>query len=299
MSHPPPSSSSSKSLRKPRRKPRHKPSHLPRLTRIRRNLQAALQFYTLIPLYRWVKPPTAEERKASHSYLPAVGLLLGSAQLLWWWIASSVINHAIFAALFTAIGAWLLPIVVSRGLHEDGLADFADGVFGGTTVEHRLLIMKDSRIGAFGVIALIADTLIFIASYAAVIAFAPPQLIAPLILLAAITPRILALLLTLPLPYLRRDHGIIATKQLDLEPSFYVISALSLAALTFAIGFRDIAGISGISAVTLPLAAALAMLAGVYRVLSTQLKGYTGDCLGAAIKLMTTATVLAAALQYA
>ena len=48
-----------------------------------------------------------------------------------------------------------LTVIITRGLHLDGLADTADGLGGGSTPEERLRIMKDSRIGAFGVISLI------------------------------------------------------------------------------------------------------------------------------------------------
>ena len=44
--------------------------------------------------------------------------------------------------------------LISGGLHEDGLADSADGIFGGNSIENRLVIMKDSRIGSYGVMAL-------------------------------------------------------------------------------------------------------------------------------------------------
>jgi adenosylcobinamide-GDP ribazoletransferase len=49
---------------------------------------------------------------------------------------------------------------VTGGLHLDGLADCADGIFGGHTPEQRLAIMRDSRIGTFGVLALVAVLLI-------------------------------------------------------------------------------------------------------------------------------------------
>ncbi|WP_370674026.1 adenosylcobinamide-GDP ribazoletransferase [Pleomorphomonas sp. PLEO] len=89
--------------------------------------------------------------------LPAslIGLLVGSADL-----PDLLIGLIVVAALVVPTGA----------LHEDGLADSADGLVGGTTVEKRLLIMKDSRIGTFGGLALILATSIRASAYGALFA---------------------------------------------------------------------------------------------------------------------------------
>lgn len=62
--------------------------------------------------------------------------------------------------LAQAIVAVLVLVCVTGALHEDGLADTADGFFGGASPERRLEIMKDSRIGTFGAVALIAGLLL-------------------------------------------------------------------------------------------------------------------------------------------
>jgi len=85
---------------------------------------------------------------------PLVGLALGAlagiaaAILLWLGLPAGMAAAAALAVLASTTG----------GMHEDGLSDFADGI-GGNTVEQRLEIMKDSRIGAFGAIALILSLL--------------------------------------------------------------------------------------------------------------------------------------------
>jgi adenosylcobinamide-GDP ribazoletransferase len=116
----------------------------------RTGLATALRFLTVLPL-----PGQAEvgERVLGRStaWFPLVGALLGAllagaalaAGLLWQPFTVRVIVVVLWAAL-------------TRGLHLDGLADSADGLGGGATRERRLAIMKDSRIGTFGVLAVVA-----------------------------------------------------------------------------------------------------------------------------------------------
>ena len=56
-------------------------------------------------------------------------------------------------------------VIVTGALHEDGLADSADGLWGGWTRERRLEIMKDSRIGTYGVLALALSLLLHVFGY--------------------------------------------------------------------------------------------------------------------------------------
>ena len=86
---------------------------------------------------------------------PLVGALLGAlpavaaGAALWLGLTPGVV-----AAMVLALGA-----ILTGGLHEDGLSDSADGLFGGWTPERRLEIMKDSRVGSYGVLALVLVTL--------------------------------------------------------------------------------------------------------------------------------------------
>ncbi|WP_209010740.1 adenosylcobinamide-GDP ribazoletransferase [Labrenzia sp. PHM005] len=88
--------------------------------------------------------------------LPAAGagLLLGMTDL---------------PALVIAVAVAAVLTIVTGALHEDGLSDVADGFFGGATVEKRLDIMKDSRIGAFGTVALVFAILLRVALIAALL----------------------------------------------------------------------------------------------------------------------------------
>ncbi|OYW55104.1 MAG: adenosylcobinamide-GDP ribazoletransferase [Rhodobacterales bacterium 12-65-15] len=80
--------------------------------------------------------------------LGAMAALVGSVGL---WLG---LTAGVTAVLILAFGA-----LVTGGLHEDGLSDSADGLFGGWTRERRLEIMKDSRVGSYGVLALVLVTL--------------------------------------------------------------------------------------------------------------------------------------------
>lgn len=111
------------------------------------SLLAAIVTFTRIPV-PWTLDAAAFSRASLQ--LPLLGWLIGAVQLLLYeglrlWIPADV-------ALFFAL---LFPIVLSGGMHEDGLADFADGMLGGASIERRLEIMKDPRVGSFGVLALI------------------------------------------------------------------------------------------------------------------------------------------------
>lgn len=82
---------------------------------------------------------------------PLIGVLIGSAASLTMLLAYQINLHPLACALIAVLTAVLL----TGALHEDGLADFADGLGGGRSIEQRLAIMRDSRIGTFGTLALV------------------------------------------------------------------------------------------------------------------------------------------------
>lgn len=111
-------------------------------------LICAVQFLTRLPTPRLTNPP-ADAVGLSARYFPVAGQLVGlicGGVLL----AASQVWSGWLPALL-AVGAGILA---TGALHEDGLADTADGLGGGRTVQRRLAIMKDSSIGVFGVLAL-------------------------------------------------------------------------------------------------------------------------------------------------
>ncbi|AZQ64131.1 adenosylcobinamide-GDP ribazoletransferase [Flammeovirga pectinis] len=109
----------------------------------------ALQFFTRIPIPKWV-PFEEEYLQKSRKYFPFIGLIVGlisacAYQGLRYFLSSEI------SIIFSIISS----IWITGAFHEDGLADTFDAFGGGYTKEKILTIMKDSRIGTYGTIALI------------------------------------------------------------------------------------------------------------------------------------------------
>ena len=125
------------------------------------SLYAAFIFFTRLPFWRLYQPPK-ESYKAVVEWWPLVGWLTGGVMAAVIYFGSMLLPYTI--AVAAAIVARLL---LTGALHEDGLADFVDGFGGGGTDRQRILdIMKDSRVGTYGVLALIVyELLLFLTLY--------------------------------------------------------------------------------------------------------------------------------------
>ncbi|MFW8594809.1 adenosylcobinamide-GDP ribazoletransferase [Cribrihabitans neustonicus] len=116
----------------------------------RRDVLLALTLLTRLPLPHL--PPHAFQRQARAVWaFPLAGLTVALPAALLAWLALALDLPAAVAAGL----ALTVQVLLSGAMHEDGLADTADGLWGGSDRARRLEIMKDSRIGAYGVIALI------------------------------------------------------------------------------------------------------------------------------------------------
>lgn len=127
-----------------------------------RSVIVAWQFLTSVPLSRRHHDPSPAELAGSMVWYPFVGavlgaILAGSDLLLRQWLSSEV---------SAVIGVGLL-VMLTRGLHQDGLADTLDGLAGGRTPSDRLAIMKDPRIGALGATGLALSLILRCAAVAA------------------------------------------------------------------------------------------------------------------------------------
>ena len=117
----------------------------------------ALQFFTRIPvtgrLADWVGFSPAMLR-ASAAYFPAVGVVIGGLVV----VLTAALMHYLpttYAPLVAAVLGTAWSVWLTGAFHEDGLADVADGLGGSYDRERALIIMKDSRVGAFGAIAVV------------------------------------------------------------------------------------------------------------------------------------------------
>jgi adenosylcobinamide-GDP ribazoletransferase len=118
----------------------------------REDLLGALTFLTRLPLHRVVPDASAPANLADSAWaFPLVGVLVGVIGGIAYGIAAGL-DVPVIAAALIAVGATAL---VTGGLHEDGLADTADGFGGGADPEEKLVIMRDSRTGVYGVLALV------------------------------------------------------------------------------------------------------------------------------------------------
>lgn len=138
-------------------------SHL--IDRCWRDLRVATAFLTRLPVQPPLLPANDDTVSSEHGdkpgdflagstgMFPVIGFVIGAVAALILAVAHAIGLHPMASALL-AVAAMA---ILTGGLHEDGLADFVDGLGGGTIVQERLEIMRDSRIGSFGTLALIFD----------------------------------------------------------------------------------------------------------------------------------------------
>jgi adenosylcobinamide-GDP ribazoletransferase len=277
-----------------------------------RHFLLALQFFTRIPvtgrLADWVGFSPAMLR-ASAAYFPAVGVVVGGLVVL---LTAALMRYLsasyaplVAAALGTAWGVWL-----TGAFHEDGLADVADGLGGSYERERALIIMKDSRVGAFGAIAVVLALLSKVALLA--LLGAVGTLWMCLALMAGhVISRTWPLLVIRWLPHVGDEAGS-KSKPLADQISVYSLTlawfwcagAIGLSALFAASVFSGADVQTLTMAQVLPVVKVLAcgglasVLAFVYllRLFARRLQGFTGDCLGSTQQACEIAFYLGCAL---
>ena len=109
----------------------------------------AVRFMTIVPVPAAAEDPKPDWLTRCLKYSPLVGVGVGLLMAAVWLVANTVWGAPLAALLAVATG-----IALTGALHEDGLADTFDGFGGGWSIERRLAIMKDSRIGSYGALAL-------------------------------------------------------------------------------------------------------------------------------------------------
>lgn len=229
-------------------------------------LTLALVFLTRLPLARFL-PPRLMSLAHSTWAFPLAGALIGAISALPLMLG---VTGFLGAALCVTIAVWL-----TAALHEDALADFADAA-GGQDRDARLTIMRDSRIGSFGVMALMLTTVLRIAAVTT---------LSPLHLIAAAAGGRAAIVLTMGALVPARADGLAAAAG---APGWKNVGAAAI----LGAGVILIAG----EGAGLALIAGLAATALVIRQARIWLGGQTGDVLGAASVLAETAILTAFAL---
>jgi adenosylcobinamide-GDP ribazoletransferase len=251
------------------------------ITDLAADLLACLRFYSRLPIppLKFETAPYGDEIGARIKMLPLAGALLGGVAAL-----VLILTRELGLPLQLAASLAIFSLIAATGaFHEDGLADFADAA-GGATPEQRLAIMKDSRIGTFGALALVASVLLRIFC---VTVFGRHDLaLAGLVLIATgAVSRTLGLLPLVLLPPARADGAGFSARSDQPPLRIAALAALLLSLLPL------LAGASLWRIVNALLLSALAVY-GLTIIARRRLGGQTGDVAGAAQQMAEIATYL-------
>ena len=241
-------------------------------------LLVAVQFLTRlsVPPFKHYDPQWLHQ---SSRHFPAVGLLVGLLCAGVFWLGSLLFTPLVAAVLSTAFG-----IKLTGAFHEDGLADSCDGLGGGLTRERTLTIMKDSRLGTYGVLGLVSALLLKISLLASM----PIPIAVIALIIGHTASRLLCISLLSLLPYGGEiEHAKAKPMAQQLTPiqglysSGWLILAIILVALIFPNTMQQI----GLAQWLLAMILALIATDYMRRLLRRRLDGYTGDGLGATQQL--------------
>ncbi len=245
--------------------------------------------YTRLPLWRLYEPRGEEAFRRAVGYWPFVGWLTGGIMALVLWLGLQ----------YLSLGVTVVLVIVSRILltgafHEDGLADFTDGMGGGKGREDALRIMKDSHIGTYGVLALVVYVLtLYLCLRELTMAFGlkslqstspchnPILMTSAAILTCDVWSKSLASLLPACLPYARREEEA-KLKLAYLRPKWgWHIVRIVVALLPIALLWWKIGIVPPLAVICTPIV--VFILLSLW--LRHRLGGYTGDCCGASFLL--------------
>lgn len=204
-------------------------------------------------------------------WYPLVGSVIGALTWLAWTGASFV-----FSPLMAGVVTLAVWVLLTGGLHLDGLADCCDGLFASVMPDRRLEIMKDPHVGAFGVIGLI---LILFLKAAALASLTPISSFG--ILLAASLAR--WCILPAGLLPLARPSGMGSDFAAGLQRSFIILAVLIPLVLAILLGLRGV----------LTSIAGLGAAASVLWLAKSRIGGVTGDVFGMIVEIVETVVLLA------
>ena len=227
-----------------------------------RSFRSAVAFLTVVPVASDAGQPGD---RLGRAYFPAIGALLGLVAGVCFALVA-----ALTAPLIAAVAATAVLAVMTGALHLDGVADAADGLFGGKDVAQRLALMRDPRVGSFGLVAVI---LVLVGDVAALASMSPPQALVALVIAGAIS-RWALLLMIATLPYIREAGlGVAAAGP---HRSFDVVLGSAIAAIVGLLAWQ--------SAIAAALVAVVIVLA-IRAIARSRIGGATGDVYGATAEL--------------
>lgn len=234
-----------------------------------------LSYFTRIPIGRFVTYSEERYRKGVH-FFPFVGLIITAL------IALPISLLRLPTGILTGALVYLLYLIISGGIHVDGLADTCDGFFSGRGKERILEIMSDPHIGTFGVLAVLLSAVIDMAAFSDI---AGPALFFPYV------GRSLAYLIASLMPY-AKEEGMGKTFVDTARWQIAIVHLLLLCgAMYYAFPYDGTQLLIGLSC---------GFFGALYVAVSSHRKigGLTGDTVGCLIELSQTAYLLGLAIAF-
>ncbi|MBV8212373.1 MAG: adenosylcobinamide-GDP ribazoletransferase [Verrucomicrobia bacterium] len=229
----------------------------------------AVMFLTRLPVGRFLE--FREEQVASSTiYFPIVGALIGLAGGL------ALLTSAALPSFVAVLISMLITVCLTGGLHEDGLADSADGLIGGQNPQRRLEIMRDSRIGAYGALALWFSLTAKLTLVQSLLAVNLVTAISASVIAHCLGRAATVALLTC-LPYARIEHS--KSSDFGNNVTFRQLALVLIFAIVLSLFLLRLEGVFCLTA-----ALAVTFVCGLY--FKDKIGGITGDCLGAANQLV-------------
>ena len=236
-----------------------------------RSLRAAVSFLTVVPV---ANADGGAGERLGRAYFPAIGALVGLVAGLVF-----VVTAALATPLLAAAAAVAAMSLLTGALHLDGLADSADGLLGRGDIEGRLAIMRDPRLGSYGVATLVV---VLVLEVAALASMSPARALTGLVIAGALS-RLAPLVVVAWVPYVRESglgNIVFARRHRGVD---LLVGAL-ITALVCALDWRR-ALVAAVLVATSTL--------GVVALARRRLGGATGDVCGATAELGQLAALLA------
>ena len=252
----------------------------------------AVQFFTRIPitgrLADWASFSPAMLRKSA-GHFPGVGVLIGLGAAAAYALIQALLPDTTYTPLVAAVLSTVVTVLLTGGFHEDGLADVADGLGGSQDKARALEIMKDSRVGAFGAMAVVLALLGKVALLAMLGSLegtpagweeAPFSgwYVCAVLCAAHVVSRAMPLLLVYLLPHVGETSGSKSRPLAEQISNGSLTLAFSWCVLTLLL----LCTVLDLGNLLVACSFALVALLWMGRLFKRRLQGFTGDCLGAA-----------------
>lgn len=234
-------------------------------------LITAFIFFTRIPL-KTIGEYKEENLNRCTRYFPIVGWFVGAVSFLVFYLCSFLFSPTISVSFSILVG-----ILITGAFHEDGLGDVFDGFGGGWTKTKILDIMKDSRLGTYGTLALVFMMLLKFYALSELVLYFSGQWVFLFLVFVNYhtTSRVAGIIVSFLIPYSREDES---SKSKPLVKSF-TWKEVVMVLLFGGIPFVFLIDYSSLFLLIIPVLMSVVVYARYY--FMKWIDGYTGDCLGA------------------